>query len=77
MSIDPLGEQPVYLQVAELLRRQILSGKLEPRTFAPSAKQLQQEHGIARGTATKALHVLVAEGYLSVVPGKGFVVKPR
>jgi DNA-binding GntR family transcriptional regulator len=38
---------------------------------------LMQEHGVARGTAAKAVQVLVGEGLVRIVPGRGaYVTKP-
>ncbi len=62
---------PVYRQLADLLRQQIASGELPPRTPLPSAKTLAQEHGIAIGTVTRAVDVLRAEGLVRTVPGRG------
>ena len=76
MSIDPLGETPVYLQLAAVLREQIRGGELRPNRPLPSYTTLMQEHGVARGTAAKAVGVLVSEGLVRIVPGRGaYVVK--
>jgi GntR family transcriptional regulator len=76
VSLDPLGEVPVYLQLAGILRGRIRSGELAPNRPLPSYTALVQEYGVARGTAAKAVGVLVAEGLARIVPGKGaFVIK--
>jgi len=36
-----------------------------------------QEHGVAKGTAEKALRVLRNEGLARTVPGRGVYVIPR
>lgn len=36
-----------------------------------------QEHGVARGTAAKAVQVLVSEGRVRIVPGRGAYVLPK
>ncbi len=77
MTIDPLGETPVYLQLAAVLRAAIESGELEPNRPLPSYTTLMQQHGVARGTAAKAVGVLVAEGLARVVPGRGVFVTKR
>ena len=53
MVIDHDSATPLYLQVADLLRRQIEDGALTARL--PSVKSLSQEHGISHITAEKAL----------------------
>jgi len=74
VSIDPLGETPVYLQLAAILRDRIKSGELPPNRPLPSLMTLQQEYGIARGTAAKAVRVLVEEKRVRIVPGRGAYV---
>ena len=69
--IDPMSGEPVYQQLAGLLRDQITSGKIPPRTPLPSAKTLAQEHGIAIGTVMRAFDVLRAEGLVRTIPGRG------
>jgi DNA-binding GntR family transcriptional regulator len=70
--IDPLAEEPVYLQLAALLRAAIASGELDRRV--PSARTLAQQHGISKGSAEKALAVLAREGLIRARVGKGFYV---
>lgn len=76
VGIDHLSGTPVYQQLADILRAQIASGEIEPDRPLPSLVTLMQQHGIARGTAAKAVQVLVAEGLVRIVPGRGaYVVK--
>ncbi len=75
VTIDPLGERPVYLQLSDILREKINSGELEPNRPVPSLTTLVQQYQVARGTAAKAVQVLVSEGLVRIAPGKGaFVV---
>lgn len=67
----------MYRQLADLLREQIASGELAPRTPLPSAKTLAQEHGIAIGTVTRAVDVLREEGLVRTIPGRGVWVVDR
>jgi DNA-binding GntR family transcriptional regulator len=73
--IDHDSATPLYLQVADLLRRQIEDGVLTARL--PSVKSLSQEHGISHITAEKALAVLRDEGIIHSVIGKGYYVAER
>jgi GntR family transcriptional regulator len=77
VTIDHLGETPVYLQLAAILRDRIESGELEANRPVPSYATLMQGYGVARGTAAKAVGVLVAEGRVRIVPGRGAYVQPR
>ena len=75
--IDPLAGRPAYQQLADLLREGITSGSYPPRTPLPSAKTLAQEHGIAVGTVMRAFDLLVGEGLIRNVPGRGMWVVPQ
>jgi GntR family transcriptional regulator len=77
VSIDPLGATPVYQQLAAILRGRIESGELEPDRPLPSLVSLVQQYQVARGTAGKAVGVLVAEGLVMIVPGRGAYVRQR
>lgn len=77
MVIDREWDEPVYQQVAGILRDQIMSGKIEPRRPIPSVRTLCETYGIARATAGKAIHLLAAEGLIRRVPGKGWYVTPE
>jgi GntR family transcriptional regulator len=75
VTIDKDAEEPLYLQLAAILRGQIESGELERRV--PSVKTLTQEYGVAQGTAERALAVLREEGLIRSRMGRGhFVVPP-
>lgn len=68
---------PVYQQLAAILRKRIERGDLPPNRPIPSVARLQQEYGLARGTILHTVRVLVDEGLVYVVPGKGTFVKER
>jgi len=74
VSVDHLSGTPVYLQLAAILRGAIGRGDIEPDRPLPSYTTLMQEHGVARGTAAKAVQVLVGEGLVKIVPGRGAYV---
>ena len=73
-QIDPISPVPRYLQVAELIRRRITSGELQPGDAIPSQNTIIQRYGVARMTAHRALQVLVDEGSVVIVPGVGALV---
>ncbi len=77
MTVDHEGPRPVYLQVADILRAAIERGELMPDRAIPSESRLMQEHGIARETARKAVRVLVDEGLVYVVQGRGAFLRKR
>lgn len=75
VSIDPESPVAPYRQVAAILRERIEAGQITSRL--PSIADLVGEFGIARTTASKALHVLVEEGLAEVSPGMGTYVTRR
>jgi GntR family transcriptional regulator len=77
MVIDREWDEPVYQQVAGILRQQITSGQIEPRRPIPSIRTLCQDYGIARATAGKAIAVLAGEHLVRRVPGRGWFVTPE
>lgn len=62
------------MRIAALIRAQIADGTLSLGQPTPSITTLVQEHGVARQTAAKALHVLVDEGLVTRIPGLGYYV---
>lgn len=77
MEYDPLAPVPRYRQIAEILRGRIEAGELEPDRPIPSEAAVQQEFGVARETARKAVKLLRDEGYVITVPGLGTYVRRR
>jgi len=75
-TVDPDSATPVYVQVAEILRARIEAGELLPDRPVPSESQLQQEFGVARGTARKGIAVLREQGLVVTVRGRGSFVNP-
>jgi GntR family transcriptional regulator len=72
--IDRDSPVPLHAQLADILRRQIVSGELTSRV--PSILSLAQEHGVSHRTADHALRTLTSEGLIIAVRGKGFYVVP-
>ena len=77
MEYDPLAPVPRYKQIADILRRRIEAGELEVNRPIPSEAQVQQEFGVARETARKAVAILRDEGWVVTVPGMGTYVRKR
>jgi DNA-binding GntR family transcriptional regulator len=76
-TVDPQSATPIYVQVADILRARIESGQLQPDRPVPSESQLQQEFGVARGTARKAISLLREQGFVLTVKGRGSYVPPE
>ena len=55
---------PVYQQVAEYLKRQILLGTVQDGDPMPSRRELAAQTGINPNTAQKAYRLMTEEGYV-------------
>lgn len=75
--IDHEGITPVYMQVADIIAARIERGELVPNRPIPSETAMQQEFGIARGTARKAVDLLRERGLVVTVAGRGTFVRPE
>lgn len=70
------SELPIYEQIKEQIKTQILSGELTENEMLPSLRQLAKDLKISVLTTTRAYNELEEEGYISSRPGKGFFVMP-
>ena len=68
---------PIYQQIAEQLRTDILGGKLEQGSYLPSIRELARDLKISVITTMKAYEQLESEGLVTAVQGKGFYVNAR
>jgi GntR family transcriptional regulator/MocR family aminotransferase len=65
---------PLYLQIYDHLRQQILQGKLLPGAKLPPSRNLAKQLGVARLTVTEAYSQLKAEGFIISRTGAGTFV---
>ena len=77
MKILQNSSEPIYKQIANQYRDQILSGKLRPESYLPSIRELAQELKISVITTMKAYEILSEEGLVTAVQGKGYFVNPQ
>jgi DNA-binding GntR family transcriptional regulator len=76
VKIDETSPEHPYLQLAGLLRADIQSGKIANQL--PSITKLTEETRLAVGTVRRAINILVQEGLVETVPGRGtFVIEQR
>jgi DNA-binding GntR family transcriptional regulator len=74
LAAPPLENRTLREQVADHLRREILSSRLAPGAEL-SEVALARSLGISRGPLREALGQLAAEGLVTIVPRRGAVVK--
>ena len=67
---------PIYEQIKEQVKAQILSGELYENEMLPSLRQLAKDLKISVLTTTRAYNELEEEGYITSRQGKGFFVMP-
>ncbi len=75
--ISNRSELPIYAQIKEQLKEQILNGQIEEGAALPSIRQLAKEIGVSVITTTRAYSDLEAEGFIATMQGKGSVVLPK
>jgi GntR family transcriptional regulator len=77
-AVDPSrGPAPLFAQVRDALRADILGGSLSPGDRLPSESELIARFGVSRITVRQALSELQSDGLVHTVNGKGsFVTRP-
>lgn len=68
---------PIYQQIAEQLKEDIMSGKLKQGEYLPSIRGLAKDLKISVITTMKAYEQLAEEGLVTAVQGKGFYVNAQ
>lgn len=68
------GEKPIYEQITQQLKQQILSGALQAGDALPSMRLLAKELRISVITTKRAYEELERDGFVCTVPGKGSFV---
>ena len=68
---------PIYQQIAEQMKTDILSGELAQGAYLPSIRELAKDLKISVITTMKAYEQLESEGLVTAVQGKGFYVNAQ
>lgn len=77
IEIDPASPVPLYLQIADQMRRLIAMGALKPGDKAPTVRELAVTTRVNRNTAARAIQHLEAEGVVRTRVGQGTFVENR
>ncbi|MCR5546074.1 MAG: GntR family transcriptional regulator [Lachnospiraceae bacterium] len=77
MKIMQNSGVPIYQQIADQFRADILAGKMKEGEFLPSIRGLARELKISVITTMKAYEMLEAEGLVTAVQGKGFLINAQ
>lgn len=71
------SDVPIYEQIEEQIKSEILDGKAELNEQLPSIRQLAKDLKISVITTTRAYNDLTEQGFIVAVAGKGYFVASR
>lgn len=74
IHLDYRDARPIYNQIFDGFRDQILAGILQPGDRLPSVRELAGELAINPNTIQRAYRELELQGWIGSVPGKGSFV---
>ncbi|HIR40903.1 MAG TPA: GntR family transcriptional regulator [Candidatus Egerieicola pullicola] len=74
--LDNQSGEPIYRQIAQQIKAQILSGVLVPDTPLPSIRNLAKDLRISVITTKRAYDELEQQGFVYTLAGKGCFVAP-
>ncbi|MFT6154238.1 MAG: GntR family transcriptional regulator [Bermanella sp.] len=75
---EEMSHQPLYLQIKESLKKQIMDGDYAPYERMPSESELMKTFSVSRITVRQSLRDLHSEGLIFTSQGKGtFASKPK
>ena len=77
MKILQNSGEPIYQQIANQFRADILAGKFAQGAYLPSIRGLAKDLKISVITTMKAYEQLAEEGLVTAVQGKGFYVNAQ
>ena len=71
--ISNTSDLPIYVQIKEQVKEQILSGELEEDEMLPSLRQLAKDLKISVLTTTRAYNELEEEGFIVMSSGSNLI----
>ena len=77
MQLKQNSGVPIYQQIADSFRTDILAGKYQQGEFLPSIRGLAKDLKISVITTMKAYEQLAQEGLVTAAQGKGFYVNAQ
>ena len=75
VHLDYRDARPIYSQIIDGFRDQILAGLLSPGDKLPSVRDLAAELAINPNTIQRSYRELESQGWIQSVPGKGSFVQ--
>jgi DNA-binding transcriptional regulator YhcF (GntR family) len=77
LRIDPTSSAPVYRQIVDGLRIQLVNGELNPGDQLPPVRRLALDFGVHFNTVAEAYRTLAEEGWLDIGRRSGAKVVAR
>lgn len=77
MKISQNSGVPIYQQIADYFRGEVLEGRIDQGEYLPSIRGLAKELKISVITTIKAYEQLESEGLVTAVQGKGYYVNAQ
>lgn len=77
MKISQNSGVPIYQQIADYFRGEVLEGRIGQGEYLPSIRGLAKELKISVITTIKAYEQLESEGLVTAVQGKGYYVNAQ
>jgi GntR family transcriptional regulator len=74
VKISPASPEHPYVQLAAQLRTRIEAGEITD--VMPSIMELTEQTGLSVNTVRRAVRLLIGEGLVYTVPGRGTFVRP-
>lgn len=75
--LNNASDEPIYLQIIQQIKAQIISGKLEAGDALPSMRLLANQLRISVITTKRAYEELERDGYIETIASKGCYVKKQ
>lgn len=72
ISLDPKDKMPLYEQIYQYIKENIITGKIAYREKLPSTRLLAKHLEVSRSTVELAYEQLLSEGYIESEPYRGF-----
>ncbi|MBP5309961.1 MAG: GntR family transcriptional regulator [Lachnospiraceae bacterium] len=77
MQLTQNSDKPIYQQIADSFKTDILSGKFKQGDYLPSIRGLAKDLRISVITTMKAYEILESEGLVTAAQGKGYYVNAQ
>jgi GntR family transcriptional regulator len=77
LRIDLASSVPIYEQIANGLRAELVSGRFSPGTKLPTVRALAIDLGVHHNTVAEAYRQLANEGWLELKRHRGAMVRER